>query len=95
MRNLKSFALLVVLLAVSVSAMAQRSFDVNLWAAKAPNKNGLQDTAYMKVYLPDAKRATGRAVVICPGGGYAILAMEHEGTQWAPFFNTIACPTAT
>lgn len=89
MRNLKSFALLVVLLAVSVSAMAQRSFDVNLWAAKVPNKNGLQDTAYIKVYLPDAKRATGRAVVICPGGGYAHLAMEHEGTQWAPFFNNM------
>lgn len=89
MRKLKSFALLVVLLAVSVSAMAQRSFDVNLWAAKAPNKNGLQDTAYIKVFLPDAKRATGRAVVICPGGGYAHLAMEHEGTQWAPFFNNM------
>ena len=89
MRNLKSIALLVVLLAASVSAMAQRSFDVNLWAAKAPNKNGLQDTAYIKVYLPDAKRATGRAVVICPGGGYAILAMDHEGTQWAPFFNNM------
>ena len=89
MRKLKSFALLVVLLAVSVSAMAQRSFDVNLWAAKAPNKNGLQDTAYIKVFLPDAKRATGRAVVICPGGGYALLAMDHEGTQWAPFFNNM------
>lgn len=89
MRNLKSIALLVALLAASVSAMAQRSFDVNLWAAKAPNKNGLQDTAYIKVFLPDAKRATGRAVVICPGGGYAHLAMEHEGTQWAPFFNNM------
>lgn len=89
MRNLKSIALLVALFAASVSAMAQRSFDVNLWAAKTPNKNGLQDTAYIKVYLPDAKRATGRAVVICPGGGYAHLAMEHEGTQWAPFFNNM------
>ena len=89
MRNLKSFILFVALLAVSVSAMAQRSFDVNLWAAKAPNKNGLQDTAYIKVYLPDAKRATGRAVVICPGGGYSSLAMDHEGTQWAPFFNNM------
>lgn len=89
MRILKSIALLVALFAASLSAMAQRSFDVNLWAAKAPNKNGLQDTAYIKVYLPDAKRATGRAVVICPGGGYAILAMDHEGTQWAPFFNNM------
>lgn len=89
MRKLRSFALLVVLLAVSVSAMAQRAFDVNLWDAKTPNKNGLQDTAYIKVFLPDAKRATGRAVVICPGGGYAHLAMDHEGTQWAPFFNNM------
>ena len=89
MRKLRSFALLVVLLAVSVSAMAQRAFDVNLWYAKTPNKNGLQDTAYIKVFLPDAKRATGRAVVICPGGGYARLAMDHEGTQWAPFFNNM------
>lgn len=89
MRNLKSIALLVALFAASVSAMAQRSFDVNLWAAKTPNKNGLQDTAYIKVFLPDAKRATGRAVVICPGGGYAHLAMEHEGTQWVPFFNNM------
>lgn len=93
MRKLKSFALLVVLLAVSVSAMAQRAFDVKLWDAKAPNKNGLQDTAYIKVFLPDAKRATGRAVVICPGGGYARLAMDHEGTQWAPFFNNMGIAT--
>lgn len=93
MRKLRSFALLVVLLAVSVSAMAQRAFDVNLWDAKTPNKNGLQDTAYIKVFLPDAKRATGRAVVICPGGGYAHLAMDHEGTQWAPFFNNMGIAT--
>lgn len=93
MRKLRSFALLVVLLAVSVSAMAQRAFDVNLWYAKTPNKNGLQDTAYIKVFLPDAKRATGRAVVICPGGGYARLAMDHEGTQWAPFFNNMGIAT--
>ena len=93
MRKVRSFALLVVLLAVSVSAMAQRAFDVNLWDAKTPNKNGLQDTAYIKVFLPDAKRATGRAVVICPGGGYARLAMDHEGIQWAPFFNNMGIAT--
>lgn len=74
---------------VSLPVLAQRSFDVNLWQVKAPNRNGLQDTAYIKVFLPDEKRATGRAVVICPGGGYAHLAMGHEGTDWAPFFNNM------
>ncbi|MFR5270653.1 MAG: hypothetical protein ACLTGI_08850 [Hoylesella buccalis] len=29
----------------------------------------------------------GAAVVICPGGGYAHLAWENEGTNWASFFN--------
>ena len=45
------------------------------------------DHAEITVYLPDAKRATGRAVVCCPGGGYTHLAMDHEGHQWATFFN--------
>jgi acetyl esterase/lipase len=33
--------------------------------------------------------ANGAAVVICPGGGYAGLAMDHEGKQVAEFFNSI------
>ncbi len=39
----------------------------------------------MHVSLPDS--ATGRAVVILPGGAYVMHAMEHEGTDWASFFN--------
>ena len=38
-------------------------------------------------FLPS--QPSGRAVVACPGGGYSHLAMEHEGTQWAPFFNRL------
>jgi len=36
-----------------------------------------------EVYLPDASMRTGAAVVILPGGGYTILAMEHEGREYA------------
>lgn len=39
------------------------------------------------VYLPQADKATGIAVVDCPGGGYYTLALDHEGHQWAPMFN--------
>lgn len=28
-------------------------------------------------------------MVICPGGGYQHLAMNHEGYDWAPFFNNM------
>lgn len=41
----------------------------------------------VKVFLPKKEKSTGRAVVILPGGGYTHLAKEHEGYDWAPFFN--------
>jgi acetyl esterase/lipase len=41
------------------------------------------------VYLPTKKFATGQAVVICPGGGYWILAWDLEGTDIARYLNSI------
>ena len=72
----------------ATTAIAQKGTVFNLWAGGAPNTNGnATDTAKVTVFLPNAKKATGRAVVCCPGGGYSHLAMAHEGTDWAPFFN--------
>lgn len=51
------------------------------------------DTAFIKVFPASKKTSTGRAVVICPGGGYAHLAMEHEGYDWANFFNQMGVTT--
>jgi acetyl esterase/lipase len=31
------------------------------------------------VYLPTQVKKTGKAVIICPGGGYGGLAIDHEG----------------
>jgi acetyl esterase/lipase len=33
----------------------------------------------LTVYLPPQDKATGAAIVICPGGGHSNLAIEHEG----------------
>ena len=41
----------------------------------------------LRVFLPAPELATGRAVVACPGGGYYGLAVNHEGYDWAPYFN--------
>ncbi len=41
----------------------------------------------LRVFLPAPELATGRAIVACPGGGYSGLAVNHEGYDWAPFFN--------
>lgn len=46
-------------------------------------------TPDISVYLPAKKFATGQAVIICPGGGYHILAYDYEGTDIARFFNSI------
>ncbi|MBP3755978.1 MAG: alpha/beta hydrolase, partial [Prevotella sp.] len=89
---MKTFKTLVTmcLLACSLTAMAQKPFDMQLWQGNpAVKSSDKADTARVRVYLPDAKRATGRAVVICPGGGYSHLAMDHEGYQWGAFFNNL------
>lgn len=41
----------------------------------------------LTVYPADADKANGTAVIICPGGGYAILAASHEGSDVASVFN--------
>jgi acetyl esterase/lipase len=41
------------------------------------------------VYLPPKEKATGAAVVICPGGGHRELVFNAEGNQPALFLNSI------
>ena len=43
----------------------------------------------MIVYKPEKGKATGAAVIICPGGGYGILAIDHEGFDVAKRFVTL------
>jgi acetyl esterase/lipase len=42
----------------------------------------------LAVYPAATDKATGTAIIICPGGGYAGLAMDHEGYQVAEWFNS-------
>ena len=78
----------MLLLTMSAAVFAQKGTTMELWPNGAPNASSDEkDKAELTVYLPDEKNATGRAVVCCPGGGYTHLAMDHEGHQWATFFN--------
>lgn len=62
---------------------------VPLWEGKAPLAVGDSDADKpgLTVHLAPKDKATGAAVVICPGGGYGFLAADHEGKQVAEFFN--------
>ena len=41
------------------------------------------------LYRPPSARDTGTAVMVCPGGGYQILAMDLEGTEVCEWLNSI------
>ncbi len=43
----------------------------------------------LEIYLPAKEKASSAAIVICPGGGYAFLSYDHEGTEIAKAFNAI------
>lgn len=43
----------------------------------------------LTVYLPPKEKASGAAAVICPGGGYGILALDKEGHDIARWLQSI------
>jgi acetyl esterase/lipase len=97
MRQITSRPACIVILAV-VFAVTNLAVAENvgpepllLWPEGAPGKQGDEpvDKPELRVYLPQKELATGTGVVICPGGGYAVLATDHEGHQVAKWFNSI------
>ncbi|MGV3557407.1 alpha/beta hydrolase [Larkinella arboricola] len=55
-------------------------------------KDGILRISDVKVptitaFLPPKNKATGAGIMICPGGGYALLAYGHEGEEMAKWFN--------
>jgi acetyl esterase/lipase len=48
----------------------------------------------LTVYRPDHEDATDVAIVVCPGGGYNMLAWDHEGEQVARWLNSIGVTAA-
>jgi acetyl esterase/lipase len=59
-----------------------------LWPNGAPGALGNEesDRPSLTVYLPQSK-AMNSGVVVCPGGGYGMLAVDHEGGQVAQWLN--------
>lgn len=80
-----------------------QSYTLPLWPDEIPNRKSSQtkesaDTSdvirirnvqepTIAVYLPSNRISTGQAMIICPGGGYAILAYDLEGTDIAKWLN--------
>ena len=59
-----------------------------LWAGPAPYSLGAadRDIPTLNVFLPDKPGGPAPAVIVCPGGGYEMLAFHHEGIAEAGWF---------
>ena len=95
---------LALLALISLQTVATAATVYPLWDGTPPNHQAsdlkeetvesniiriskVQDPS-IEVYLPAQRNANGQAVVICPGGGYGILAYDWEGTEIAKWFNS-------
>lgn len=97
---MKSKYLVLLSLLVSVNLYSQ-DFSLKVWPNGAPNHNGMDlpeekydgvrvrnvSEAEMYIYLPEKGKNTGAAILICPGGGYHIEAMGHEGYDIAEWLS--------
>jgi acetyl esterase/lipase len=87
---MKLLTLLFSLFAAINGLPAQTNLTFPLWPAGAPGTLGesSNDIPTLTVFLPSSAKATGAAMVICPGGGYGHLA-DHEGSHYARWFNEL------
>jgi len=75
--------------ALLASMLAAQPATELLYPSGAPNAVGSEevDKPSLTTYL--ASKPNGTAVVVCPGGGYRNLAMDHEGKQIAEWLNKL------
>lgn len=78
----------LLLLMAALSAPGQDLPDpILLWPDGAPNATGASDEDKPAIipFVPEASRRNGAAVLVIPGGGFVIRAVDHEGvlvSQW-------------
>lgn len=93
----------ILLIVVSQSIIAQ-PFTIPLFEGDIPNskpsnvKEEIEEgdilvirkvvNPHIEVFLPAPRQATGQAVLICPGGGYGVLAYDWEGYDIAKWLNS-------
>lgn len=101
---MKKFLFMIFCTLLASSLCMAQSYTLPLWTGDIPNyqktdevetrdttnavRIGYVQQPDIAVFLPSNGIATGQAVVICPGGGYRILAYDKEGTDIAKWLNS-------
>jgi len=102
--KIKRAGILFFFLLMFFGEVFSQSKVINLWdknipgaIAKADYIETNSDDSWMQfvtnprldMYPAAAEKATGAAVIICPGGGYGGIAIGHEGKQIAEWLNSL------
>ena len=61
---------------------------ISLPTSKNQKKNRISNVTVPTLTIYPATQPNGLAIIMCPGGGYTRLAMDHEGHDMAQWFNT-------
>ncbi|GAB2618763.1 alpha/beta hydrolase [Belliella aquatica] len=98
---MKQIFFTIALFCVCFNSFSQKTEKIKLWEREAPftkevieedkiNERGNVERVAIPditVYFPREENANGRAILICPGGGYSNLAINHEGYDIAKFYS--------
>jgi len=88
MRPIISFLFLSAVSFAPVSAsLAQDRPRLELWPPDAKAIAGQEERDRPSITLYKPEHPNGCAVVVCPGGGYGALAVDHEGKQIGEWYN--------
>jgi acetyl esterase/lipase len=94
---LSSLALFLLICSPTLPTTAAETVPevLRLWPGDAPQAGGSEpiDIPTIHLYRAESKQPTA-AVVVCPGGGYGNLAMDHEGAQIGKWFNDMGVTAA-
>lgn len=96
---MKRLCTIIASITVAAATSAQ-SIEIPLWPGGAAESNGIDtpeerrdnwnvynvSEAALYIWPADESRNTGKAILICPGGGYGMQAAGHEGRQFAEWF---------
>lgn len=83
--------ILAILLTLTLAGLAYSQTPIPLWPDSAPNAVGKapQDIPTITPFLAPKETATGAAVLVLPGGGYARLSDVKEGSEVAKWLNSL------
>src|ERR1051325_5106204 len=79
----------IALIVLATTAAAQkRAEPILLWPNGAPGATGTSDEDKPAIipFVPEAAKRNGAAVLVVPGGGFTIRAVDHEGVLVAQWF---------